>query len=567
MDQKPNGKYGLKNHIRVLRMRTIVAALVPIFATPLANAFEIDSGNSDVKIRWDNTLKYSSAWRVNSFDSRVAGGPGTSIPNPNLDDGDRNFGRGLISNRLDLLSEMDLSYKNFGARVSGAAWYDTVYNQSNDNNSAATSNSLSVNNDQFTKETRDLHGRKAEFLDSFVFGKFDVADTSLNVRAGRFTQLYGESLFFGGNGIAVAQSSPDIIKLLSVPSSQFKEILRPTGQVALNWQLTPELTVGAYYQYEWRKARIPGAGSYFSFADFADAGGERVIAGAPLVPGGGAAAFFRGEDLNARDSGQGGVQVRYNFGDVEIGLYAAQFHDKFPQFYFRPGAGGVDPQSGRIGDYALVYGQGIKTYGASFSTTIGETNVGGEISFRNNMPLTAVGNVVVDPTYKGDGRDNPLYPVGKTLHAQVSAIHVFKSSPLWQGASFLGELAFNRRLSVTKNSDQLDPNTTRDALAARFIFAPEYFQVLPQVDIQVPIGVGYGISGRSSINGLGFPAENGGDFSIGVKADYQKLWYASLNYTRFFGRTGPVVNSLGQLSYDQQLKDRDFISFSLQRTF
>ena len=35
-----------------------------------------------------------------------------------------NFDKGLISNRVDILSAFDLSYKRkYGFRVSGAAWY------------------------------------------------------------------------------------------------------------------------------------------------------------------------------------------------------------------------------------------------------------------------------------------------------------------------------------------------------------------------------------------------------------------------------------------------------------
>ncbi len=95
---------------------------------PAAQAFEIDSGNPEVKIRWDTTAKYSAAARVKDASSTLKG-------SANFDDGDRNFDRGLISNRVDLLSELDVIYRGFGVRVSGAGWYDTVYNRSNDNDS------------------------------------------------------------------------------------------------------------------------------------------------------------------------------------------------------------------------------------------------------------------------------------------------------------------------------------------------------------------------------------------------------------------------------------------------
>jgi hypothetical protein len=67
------------------------------------------------------------------------------------------------------------------------------------------------------------------------------------------------------------------------------------------------------------------------------------------------------------------------------------------------------------------------------------------------------------------------------MHLNVSAISVMGASALWDGASFLGEFAFNRRLSVSDNANQLDPLATKDASAIQFIFQPEYFQVLPGV--------------------------------------------------------------------------------------
>ncbi|WP_437882945.1 DUF1302 domain-containing protein [Pseudomonas sp. LRF_L74] len=533
-----------------------VAMAVGLSLSGVTAAMPIDTGNPDLSLSWDNTVKYSAAWRLSGAASDVA--DESSGVQANTNDGDLNFDKGLISNRLDLLSELDLRYqRRYGLRLSGAAWYDDVYNKSNDNPGAlggALINSTSVRYDEFTRDTEKLHGRKAELLDAFVYGGFDVSDMSLNLKAGRFTQLYGESLFFGSNGIAAAQTSLDLIKALSVPNSQFKEILRPVGQVSAQLQINPDVSIGAYYQLEWRKSRLPAAGSYFSFADFIDDGGESLILG----PG---AVVYRDNDIEARDSGQGGVQVKFTLGDTEYGIYAAQYHDKMPQFY-------VYPDTGR---YEQVYGENIRTLGASFSTLLGETNVAGEVSVRDNMPLVASGNTVLLSGLAGADNDkHAAYPVGRTLHLNLSAISVFAASPVYDGASLVAEFAFNRRLSVTDNRDQLDPLATRDASALQFIFTPEYFQVMPGLDLQVPIGASYGISGRSSVNGALFPAEHGGNISLGLKGEYQKAWQLGLNYTHYYGPAGSVIKydtTVPELSYDNFHGDRDFISLSVQRTF
>jgi hypothetical protein len=529
-------------------------------------AVGIETDNPDIKMSWDNTFKYSAGWRVAGVDSNIADNSlGVQV---NTNDGDLNFKKGgMISNRVDLLSEFDLRYqKNFGLRISGAAWYDEIYNRSNDNAGVmggALVNSTSVPYNQFTDATRGIHGRKAEIQDAFVYGSFAPNDMNMNVKLGQFTQLYGESLFFGYNGIAGAQTPLDLARALSVPNSQFKEVAMPVKQLSTQVQINPALTVGAYYQFEWRKNRLPGVGSYFSFADFTDAGGENILLGGPSV--------HRGEDLKASDSGQGGAQVRFKVGDTEYGLYAAQFHDKMPQFYARPGVnalGGAD-----IGDYVMVYGENIKTFGASFSTLLSETNVAGELSVRTNQPLMAIGNTMVLPGGTAfNGNDNPAYPVGDTLHLNASAITVLGASPLWQGASFIGEFAYNQRMKITKNEAALDPMATVSASAIQLVFQPEYFQVLPGLDLQVPIGLSYGISGRSSVAGVGslMPSAGNGNVSLGIKADYQKTWQGSLNYTHYFGISGSVIKynaPAPTLSYDNFHGDRDFISLSIQRTF
>lgn len=541
--------------------RAVAAVCAGMAASGAAFGFTIDTGNPDLSMRWDNTVKYNASWRVESQD---ASGPASDAgAQVNTNDGDRNFGRSLISNRLDLLSEFDLRYRNnMGVRVSGAGWYDQVYNDANDRSPAyaGSLNQRSVEFDAFTKATEKLHGRKAEFLDAFVYGRTEIAGKGLSLKAGRFTQLYGESLFFGSNGIAGAQTPLDLARALSVPNSQFKEVARPVGQVSAQLQISPDLSVGAYYQYEWRESRLPGAGSYFSFADFAGAGGEYLYG--PFGPNG---TLQRGADLDAKDSGQGGVQVKFRAGDTEYGVYAAQFHDKLPQFYIRPGVN-ADPANGVDGDYALVYAENIRTLGASFATLVGETNVSGELSFRENQPLVAPGNVALG-LGGADNDDRATFPKGETMHLNFSAITVLPANALWDGAAFVGEFAYNRVLSVTDNKAALDPNATRDASAIQFVFTPEYFQVAPGLDLQVPIGVSYGLAGRSSVNGALFPSENGGSLSVGVKADYRKTWQGGLNYTHYIGSSGSIVNPAGQLSYDNFHGDRNFVSLTIQRTF
>jgi len=523
-----------------------------------ARALEIDTGIDQFKLRWDNTVKYNAGWRVKKQSDVVAG-------DANTNDGDRNFSKGLISNRLDLLSEVDATYQNVGLRVSAAAWYDQVYNSRNDNpGGLAFSNNASVPYNEFTDATKKVHGRNSEFLDAFVFGKFNLGGVDTTVRLGKHTVVYGESLFFGSNGIAAAQGPVDVVKLVTVPGSQFKEILRPVEQVSTVLQFSRNLTLGAYYQFRWHASRIPAVGSYFSPADFAGQGAEQFYAG-PL------GIFGKTADMKAKDSGQGGIQLRWapDNSEWEYGLYAARYHDKTPYFYFLPTLPLPGPYTAANDKFQQVYHQGTRTFGASATTSIGQLNLAFEGSIRTNASL------VSDPQFvspASNNSDNPAYAVGKTGHLQASAIYVLTGSPLWDAGSFLGEIAWNRRLSVSRNEAAIDPNTTRDAAALRFIFEPQYFQVAQGLDLGIPVGLGWNFKGRSSsiflFNG-GYA--NAGDVSVGLNATYKTVWQAGLNFTHYFGTANsflaPANSSPQVLSFNQFYKDRDFISLTLKRAF
>src|SRR5512136_106711 len=76
-----------------------VAVLSTLLFPALVCAFEIQTGSEDFKLRWDNTLRYTLSQRVKGQNDAI-------LRSPNNDDGDRNFDVGIVSNRLDILSEV-----------------------------------------------------------------------------------------------------------------------------------------------------------------------------------------------------------------------------------------------------------------------------------------------------------------------------------------------------------------------------------------------------------------------------------------------------------------------------
>lgn len=539
-----------------------ISLLAALIASPGVHAFEIDTGNPDLSVRWDNSLKYSAAWRTEDQSSKLTQGANAL----NQDDGDRNFDKGLISNRFDLLSELDVVYDNVGARVSGAAWYDDVYNRKTDNNDPSRANSYSVDYDHFTDDTRELHGRKAEILDAFLFGKTELGGMSASGRVGQYAMQWGESLFYGMNGIAGGMAPIDVVKALSVPNTQFKELIRPVKQVSGQLQINPDVSVGAYYQFEWEGNRLPAAGSYFSSTDTFGDGNERLYIGGPVIPGGENLAFYHGKDKDAKDSGQGGVQLRWRTETVDWGFYAIRFHDKNPQLNVRPDFAALNPFTGNAGEYNWVYPEGIEALGASFSTTINNFNLAGELSTRWNQPLASTLQRTLLPGEAINNSKDPLYATGRTLHANFSWLATLEPSFVSREASFLGEFAWNRRLSVTKNADAMDPNADRDAWSMRTVYEPMYRQISPGLDLSVPMGAGF-THGASSALGTAFGADRGGDLNIGIKGNYLNVWNVGLTYTHYYGPENTFLDGNSNYTFEQTLKDRDFIAFSLSRTF
>lgn len=543
--------------------RPIASALTLLFTgvvAPSVFAMEIDVGNPDVKVRFDNTVKVSTAFRLEDRSPALS----SCAACLNQNDGNNNLDKGLVSKRVDLLSEFDVTTRNFGLRVSGAAWYDGTYNSSNDNNTF-TSNSIPRN--EFPEATRKLMGRKAELLDAFIFGKGEVGEMPASFRLGRHTLLWGESLFFGSNGIAGGQAPVDLVKLLSVPNAQFKETAMPTGKLSGQIQLTSDASVGAYYQYDWRKTRLMPVGAFLSTSDTLGDGAQRIIAGNPVAPN--PPAFIAQPDMKPSDSGQYGLQLRLRNTDLDtdFGFYAIRYNATTPSNIYNTLAG--RPPAPVPSTYQWVYAEGVKAFGASFAKTVGEFSLAGEVSVRRDAPLASVSQSIIPAIGVNVGLNNtsnPGYAVGNTAHAQFSWLASLGPSFISNEASFLGEIAWNTRTSVTRNASMLNPNADKSATALRLVYSPTYRQILPGVDVSVPMGLSY-TRGRSSAVGAGFGVDRGGDINIGVTATYLNGWILALNYTHFYGPEGTTLDAANNAQYKQALKDRDFISLSIRNTF
>ncbi|WP_428422783.1 DUF1302 domain-containing protein [Methylibium sp.] len=550
-----------------IRRRILASAICTLGATG-AHAVEFDTGNPDLTVRLDNSVKASTLYRLKDANPVLANSFVNGAPSAlNLNAGDDNFrNKGFVSERVDLLPEFDLVYqKTFGMRVSGAAWYDHAVR--NSTKATDTFNGQTPYN-SLPDYTRREAGRKAELMDAFVFGGWDLGDDKkLTVRLGRHALQWGESLFYGDNAIARAQGPIDIYKLLASPNAQFKEIIRPVPQVSTQLQLSSDVSVGGYYQFGWEADRLPPAGSYFSTSNIPWGKSpypELINLGPPL----GAYQLTPDGDHKPSRSGQFGLQLKWRVDDTDLGFYFARYHDKGGQLYGQINPAGTPDAAGNLpGSWYYAFPKGVRVVGVSASHSFGDYNVSVEGSIRDNMPLRNLG--MLYGFFPGQPAPTPA--TGRTAHLNLSWLGIYGPNFLANESGLVGEIAWNRVLSKTDPEQMLDTGRTRDATAIQLVYTMTYRQVLPGLDINIPLGVRYTIDGNSSVTS--WDAKKIGSWTLGLAGNYLGAWQLSASYTNYFGKAAPYINYAPanggppNLGLGNSLADRDFLALSVSRTF
>ena len=92
-----------RGFVRRPSMSFIGAALMAGLSGQVA-AFQFDTGDPDLDIRFDNTVKYNVGWRTEPRDKTLGDTWGLQAGEYKFDNGD------IVTNRLDLLSEFDFIY-------------------------------------------------------------------------------------------------------------------------------------------------------------------------------------------------------------------------------------------------------------------------------------------------------------------------------------------------------------------------------------------------------------------------------------------------------------------------
>lgn len=530
-----------------------------------AYAFSIETENADVKIRWDNSVRYNLGLRAKDCDENICGN-GAGLGDVTAYQSDRKFGKAgdVVTNRLDLLSEFDVIYKrDHGFRVSGAAWFDGAYSNEIAGDAALDASGLGMGagrtGGQYARFTKRWNrGPSGEFLDAFVFTKVDVGDVPINFKLGQHNIYWGESLFSAVGGIAYNQGPLDFRKALANPGVEAKEIFKPLNQLSWSAQLADNVGLVGQYYLDWKPTALPDGGTYFGAADGFGLGGSGTVFGVPTV--------VSAKPEKTRGDWGMGLKWRPEWLDGATGIYYREYTNKFPQLVATPSGFGIDFSSDKR----------EKLLGLSLSKQVAGVSIGADLTYRPDAVLAAT----AFSTFVGNGVPNSSWkPTGNIYTAVVNAIAYFGKNPVFDSAVLTAEMNYARLQKVTANPQNyngvgyncLQPNQyacqTKDALGINIIFEPKWFQVMDGVDVSVPMSYGKGLHGNSPV--IFGDNEGQGNWSLGVKADVFNKYNVSLKYNGFIAkhaRDNQGVFSDNNSSLGKYW-DRDWVSLTFKTSF
>lgn len=542
-----------------------------------AQAANLASGG-DWDVNLDTTIQYTTGWRAQKRDDGIGN-------HPFFAEGDYKFDKGdMVTNRLQGLVELQGVYqKNTGFRISGSYWKDFAYDDTvRTNPNPAFSTFLSYTDGRYSSETKKWHMQGGEILDAFVFHNTKVGDTPVYLKAGRFTQHWGNAFFFGFSNIAYSQHPVDYVKAFTQPGSEVKELFLPRAQVMASADVTPELSLSAQYFLEFRANRFPEGGTYLGPFDILYSGPNSGGAVAGLFGGPVSAGHtYKPKDINNNFGLKAAWSPEWAGGD--IGFYYRQFDDVQPWAT-------ADIYPGGGGEVHQIFAQKSKLYGVSYERTFGPLSTGWEISYRTNTALnSAFSNGLVGVPYREGAK-------GDIVNIIANGLYTLGRTPMWDTGLLIAELSYTHLNRVTRNADLYNgvgyascrdsvngalPGSVADgcgsnnAVGLAFLFEPQWLQVGPGIDLSMPISLTYGLHGNPAYAAGSFYAKGTKIYSVGVKATIDQKTTVALQYNGYQWNTSPKVNvpGLGE-SYagfggngPVGLNDKGWVQLTLKTSF
>lgn len=531
-----------------------------VCAAGQAAAFKLDTP-PEWDINFDNSVQYTMGWRAQDMNPNIGN-------HPFFAQGDYKFEKkgDMVTNRVQDLMEFQGVYEGrMGFRVSASLWKDFAYNdEAKQNPMFGAANAYS--NNTYSHYTKKYFQEGTELLDAFVFMNGKIGGTPVYAKAGRFSQYWGNSFFFGFQNIAYGQQAIDYIKGFSQPGSEVKELFLPRNQLSLQADLSPELSVAGQYYLESAVNRYPEAGTYLGFFD--------VLFDGPNNPNGtGLLPMVSDGIVKPKNNNQNyGVKVSWapEWAGGDMGFYYRQLDevDPWPAL--------VNPTTGHL---QSTVAEKVKLIGFSYERSFGLLSTGFEINQRRHTALTSAGLVATNEGAKGT-----------ITNIIANGMMQLGSNALWDAGILLGEFSFTHLNKVTDNAQYyngvgtancVNPLTggagsyrdgcaTRNALAFAMLFSPQWLQVAPGVDIEMPISLTMGVRGNGAYRAGSFYAQDSKIYSIGVKAIFDAKSSVALQYNGYYWRPGPS-NGTYYAGYGGNgpvsLNDRGWLQLTFKTSF
>ncbi|KAA0949650.1 MULTISPECIES: DUF1302 domain-containing protein [unclassified Pseudomonas] len=381
---------------------------VSLASTLAGPAFGVSFNIGEIEGSFDSSLSVGASWSTaNANKDLIGANNGGKGLSQTSDDGHLNFKRGeTFSKIFKGIHDLELKYGDTGVFVRGKYWYDFELKDE-----SRLFKDISDNN---RKEGAKSSG--GQILDAFVYHNYAIADQPGSVRFGKQVVSWGESTFIGGG---INSINPIDVSAFRRPGAEIKEGLIPVNMFYVSQTLTDNLSAEAFYQLEWDQTVTDNCGTFFSQPDVVSDGCDnnlRVLNKRSTIPGAALPTLNalgvdvnsegvlvrRGPDRDARDSGQFGVAMHYNFEplDTEFGAYFMNYHSRAPIFsaHGAPASAFTRPLGplaalrplivAGSSNYFIEYPEDIRLYGLSFSTTLPTgTAWSGELSYRPNAPV------------------------------------------------------------------------------------------------------------------------------------------------------------------------------------
>lgn len=438
-----------------MRAGFLLASALPL-CIATAQAAEFDLSDGEIKGRFDNTLSYGVAFRTQGADRNLAAETTSATPyaelaarnirtQANKNDGNNNFADAgdLVSNTVKLNSLIEMTWKNYGAQVSGFAFYDKALadidgTTGSDADFINNVNDIDVfDNERLPEDAADYAVSDVRLSSAYIWGDFEMGSRTLNVRLGSQVLNWGEALFMQDG---INQANPADLSALRLPGAEVKDALLPLPMLVLSANITDALSTEAFVAFGWDRSEADPVGTFYSTTDaFFGYGSEAVIVdlygtgAAALMPAYNTAksgapsastrvSINKTDDVDAKDEGQYGLAFRYlaeSLNNTEFGVFFMNYHARKPtagavlgdpglalvtgstacnaamlasgQASCAAAAGALGPAAvgglNTIGyldstSYFLEYEEDLQVYGFTFSTNIGETSFSGEVAYR-----------------------------------------------------------------------------------------------------------------------------------------------------------------------------------------